>query len=89
MRPTTSIQQHNKPPKNVTTKLTQKQNHAKKKPMNNKKHTTKKLALYILRWQLSSPILALTVLYMTGTTTTKIITANLIGALIFFPIDKK
>jgi len=47
-----------------------------------------KLFLYMFRWQLSSPILALSVLFIPGSTITKVIIANVIGSLIFFPIDK-
>ena len=49
----------------------------------------KKLILYLLRWQLSTPILA-TVLYLLHTNEiVETIIANLIGGVIFFQIDKK
>lgn len=49
----------------------------------------KQYGLYLLRWQLSTPILAL-VLYLLHTTTLlETIIANLIGGLIFFWVDKK
>jgi hypothetical protein len=47
-----------------------------------------KLFLYMLRWQLSSPILAFSVLFIPGSTITRVIIANVIGSLIFFPVDK-
>lgn len=44
---------------------------------------------YLIRWQLSTPILALVIIYFTWfDPTTKTIIANLIGGLIFFWIDK-
>jgi hypothetical protein len=49
----------------------------------------KKFVLYLLRWQLSTPILAL-VLYLLHTNEiTETIIANLIGGTIFFWVDKK
>ena len=49
----------------------------------------KKFLLYLLRWQLSTPILAL-VLYLLHTNEiVEIIIANLVGGVIFFQIDKK
>lgn len=50
-----------------------------------------KLILYILRWQLSTPILAIIVYYLNdrlGSLITTVI-ANFIGALIFYSLDKK
>lgn len=45
--------------------------------------------LYILRWQLSTPILAL-VLYLLNTNEiVETIIANLIGGIIFYWVDKK
>ena len=49
----------------------------------------KRYSLYLLRWQLSTPILALCVFYLTqslGPTVTTIV-ANFIGGLLFFWID--
>lgn len=43
----------------------------------------------MLRWQLSTPILALTIYILPFTTLTKTIIANIIGALLFFPIDRR
>ena len=50
----------------------------------------RKYALYLLRWQLSTPILAVCVYYLTqslGATCTTIL-ANLIGGVIFFWVDR-
>lgn len=50
----------------------------------------KKFALYLVRWQLSSPILALCLWWLDplGVVWATII-ANLIGGCIFFLVDKK
>lgn len=48
----------------------------------------KKYALYLIRWQLSTPILALCLVYLNFGTTWNTIVANLIGGLIFFWVDK-
>lgn len=48
----------------------------------------KKLFFYILRWQLSTPILYLVMATLPFDTLTKTIIANLIGALVFFPVDE-
>lgn len=51
---------------------------------------TKRYALYLVRWQLSTPILAACVFYMTaslGATWTTVI-ANFLGGLIFFWVDR-
>lgn len=47
-----------------------------------------RLLAYLLRWQLSSPILALCIYYLPFNTLTKTIAANLIGGLIFYQVDK-
>lgn len=50
----------------------------------------KRYLLYLVRWQLSTPILAVCVLWLTaslGATLTTVV-ANLIGGLIFFWIDR-
>lgn len=47
----------------------------------------KTYALYLFRWQLSSPVL-LGVLCLTGATLAGTILANLIGGLLFFWIDR-
>jgi len=50
----------------------------------------KRLLLYLFRWQLSTPILAVVVYFLvdkTGPLITTII-ANLIGGLIFYQVDK-
>lgn len=49
----------------------------------------KKLVMYLLRWQLSTPILA-AVLYLLHTSEiVETIIANLVGGVIFFQVDKK
>ena len=49
----------------------------------------KKYSLYLLRWQLSTPILAIVLKVLANfTTLTATIIANLVGGLIFFWIDK-
>lgn len=50
----------------------------------------KKLILYLIRWQLSTPILAICLIWLSdiGEVQATII-ANLIGGLIFFWVDKK
>jgi hypothetical protein len=47
-----------------------------------------KIFMYMFRWQLSTPILAFAVFFVPGGTAIKVIVANLIGSLIFFPVDK-
>ena len=48
----------------------------------------KKYCLYLLRWQLSTPLLALCLMLLNGFgTVISSIIANLIGGLIFFWID--
>lgn len=51
----------------------------------------KKLMLYLLRWQCSTPVLALCVFLLTARTNELVATviANLIGGLIFFWVDEK
>jgi hypothetical protein len=48
----------------------------------------KKYVFYIIRWQCSTPILALCMYYLNFDITTKTVIANFIGALIFFWVDK-
>jgi len=48
----------------------------------------KKLSLYVLRWQLSTPILYWVLVALPYDYLTETIIANLIGALIFFPVDE-
>ncbi len=48
----------------------------------------KKFILYLLRWQLSTPILAIVLYYLPFTTLTNTIIANLIGGIIFFWVDR-
>lgn len=49
----------------------------------------KKFILYLIRWQLSSPILALCMIWLGGLGTVwATIIANLIGGIIFFWVDK-
>lgn len=47
-----------------------------------------KLFLYIIRWQLSTPILYVVMNSLDLPELQKVIIANFVGALIFFPIDK-
>jgi len=50
----------------------------------------KKYLLYLLRWQLSTPILALCLHFLADLNeVAATIIANLIGGLIFFWVDKK
>lgn len=56
--------------------------------MSPKKPKWKRLALYLLRWQMSSPILALCIFFLPFDDFTKTIVANLIGGLIFYKLDK-
>lgn len=48
----------------------------------------KKYILYLLRWQLSTPILAIVLYYLPFNTLINTIIANLIGGMMFFWIDK-
>lgn len=48
----------------------------------------KKYFLYLIRWQLSSPILAGCLFYLHFGVTWNTVIANLIGGLIFFWVDK-
>lgn len=45
--------------------------------------------LYLLRWQLSSPILAIVLYLLNINVIAETIIANLIGGIIFYWIDKK
>lgn len=50
-----------------------------------------KLLMYLIRWQMSTPILAIVVYYLNnkfGSIITTII-ANFIGGLIFYNVDKR
>ena len=50
---------------------------------------SKKYIIYLIRWQLSSPILALCLVWLGGLgTVMATVIANLIGGLIFFWVDK-
>lgn len=50
----------------------------------------KKFILYLIRWQLSTPILALCMYLMGGwNTVVATIVANLIGGVIFYFVDKQ
>lgn len=53
-----------------------------------RKDTFLRLLAYLGRWQMSSPILALAIAFVPGGTATKVIVANFIGGLIFFPVDR-
>lgn len=48
----------------------------------------KRYILYLIRWQLSTPILALSMMYFHFGVTWNTILANLIGGLIFFWVDR-
>lgn len=49
----------------------------------------KRYGLYLIRWQLSTPILAIVIMWMaTADTLTATIVANFIGGLIFFWVDQ-
>lgn len=51
--------------------------------------TLKQYAFYIIRWQLSTPILAICLIWLSSLNEiTATIIANFIGALIFFWIDR-
>ena len=47
-----------------------------------------KLGLYIARWQLSTPILFMVIFLLNWPAWIEVIIANLIGALVFFRVDK-
>ena len=50
----------------------------------------KKLILYLLRWQLSTPILALVIYYLNNyNIIIATVIANLIGGLLFYKVDEK
>lgn len=49
----------------------------------------KKYILYLLRWQISSPILALCLYYLDFGIVLNTIIANLIGGIIFYWVDRK
>lgn len=47
------------------------------------------LVLYIARWQLSTPVLAVCLTLFTGLGTFwATVLANLVGSILFFPVDK-
>ena len=48
----------------------------------------KNIILYIIRWQLSTPIIYLIIVILPFSYLTEIIIANFVGALLFYPIDK-
>ena len=49
----------------------------------------KKYILYLIRWQLSTPILALVLYLLNINEIAETIIANLIGGMIFYWVDKK
>ena len=53
------------------------------------KDSMKRFLLYLLRWQLSTPILAICLLVIPGDYIVKTIIANLVGGMIFYFVDKK
>jgi len=48
----------------------------------------KRYAIYLLRWQLSTPILAIVIALIHLSVVWQTVVANLIGALIFFWVDR-
>ena len=52
------------------------------------KKKIEKLSLYVLRWQLSTPILYLVMAVFKLPDFEKVVLANFIGALVFFPVDE-
>ncbi len=48
----------------------------------------KRYLLYLLRWQLSTPILAICLMYLSFGVTWNTVIANLVGGLIFFWVDR-
>jgi hypothetical protein len=48
----------------------------------------KRYILYLLRWQLSTPILAICLIFLHFGVTWNTVIANLVGGLIFFWVDK-
>lgn len=49
----------------------------------------KRYILYLIRWQLSTPLLALVLIWLSGlNVTVATIISNLIGGLIFFWVDR-
>jgi hypothetical protein len=48
----------------------------------------KKLSLYMIRWQMSTPILGAAVYVLPGGSLFKAAVANLVGSLIFFRVDR-
>lgn len=49
----------------------------------------KKYSLYLLRWQLSTPILAIVIFYLSDfPITIATVVANFIGGLLFFWVDR-
>lgn len=48
----------------------------------------KRYLLYLLRWQLSTPILAVCLMYLSFGVTWNTVIANLVGGLIFFWVDR-
>lgn len=49
----------------------------------------KRFILYLIRWQLSTPILAVCLNFLNLGTLLNTIIANLIGGIIFYFVDKK
>lgn len=46
------------------------------------------LIKYIIKWQLGTPVIYFCILYLPGSNLIKTIMANLIGALLFYRVDK-
>lgn len=49
----------------------------------------KRFILYLIRWQLSTPILFLVINYLEIGYLEKVVIANLIGGILFYQVDKK
>lgn len=47
-----------------------------------------KIIFYVIRWQLSTPILYLVIDTLQLPNFQRVVVANLIGAIIFYPVDK-
>ena len=53
------------------------------------KNTLMELVLYIVRWQASTPVLAVCLVLFTNLGTFwATVLANLVGSILFFPVDK-
>lgn len=55
---------------------------------NGDKMNNENLIWYMVRWQLSTPVLLVVMMYFPGPVWVRTIIANIVGALIFFKIDQ-